>query len=102
MTDRGRILITGANGFVGKAVLKRCISDGAYEVRGAVRGYPDGMPTGAAVVCVDGLSRNTDWSRAVVDVQAIVHTAARVHIMRDSASDLPAEFRRVNVIVPLK
>lgn len=97
MTDRGRILVTGANGFVGKAVLERCISDRTHEVRGAVRGDPGKMPAGASVVRVDDLLPNTDWSRAVTGVQAIVHTAARVHVMRDSARDPLAEFRRVNV-----
>jgi nucleoside-diphosphate-sugar epimerase len=97
MTNRGRILVTGANGFVGRAVLERCISDRIYDVRGTVRRDPGGMPAGARVVRVDDLSPDTNWSRAVVDVQTIVHTAARVHVMRDPSSDPLAEFRRVNV-----
>lgn len=97
MTDRERILITGANGFVGRAVLERYSSDGTHEVRGATRADPRGMPTDPRLIQIGGLSATTDWSRAVRGVHSVVHTAARVHIIRDSASDPLAEFRRVNV-----
>ena len=39
----------------------------------------------------------TDWSRALVDVNAVIHLAARVHVMHDNAADPLAAFRVVNV-----
>jgi len=48
-------------------------------------------------VLVDDINAATDWSRAVRNIDAVIHTAARAHIMNDSAIDPLAEFRRVNV-----
>ncbi len=92
-----RVLVTGATGFVGKAVLASSVSDSTCQFRGAVRRDAPDMPTGVEPVRVGDLAPDTDWSRAVSGVDAIVHTAARVHVMRDSAADPLAEFRRVNV-----
>jgi UDP-glucose 4-epimerase len=43
------------------------------------------------------LSGQTDWRAALDGVQAVVHAAARVHVMRETAGQPLAEFRRVNV-----
>ena len=43
------------------------------------------------------LEPSTDWSVALGGVSAVVHCAARVHVMSDTAADPLAEFRQVNV-----
>mgnify|MGYP003954142337 CR=1 FL=1 len=48
------------------------------------------------------MSAQTNWSAALAGVQAIVHTAARVHIMKEVTTNPLAEFRRVNVEGTLK
>jgi nucleoside-diphosphate-sugar epimerase len=49
------------------------------------------------VVRVGDLAAGLDWSQAVTGCDAVVHLAARVHMMRDTAVDALAEYRRVNV-----
>ena len=50
------------------------------------------------VPCVTGdLEPATDWSRALNGVAAVVHCAARVHIMHDTEADPLTAFRTVNV-----
>ncbi|MBC7620156.1 MAG: SDR family oxidoreductase [Candidatus Saccharibacteria bacterium] len=90
------VLVTGASGFVGHAVWRRLDGMSCVTVRGSVRraGIAD---TGASLVSVGDMSAKTDWSAALVGVHAIVHTAARVHVMQEAAIDPLAEFRRVNV-----
>lgn len=46
---------------------------------------------------VGDLEATTDWRTALDGVDSVVHLAARVHVMQDTASDPLAEFRRVNV-----
>ena len=90
------ILVTGATGFVGCALVDRLALDG-LAVRVGVRRDDVAVPLGVHVARVGDLSSQTDWSLALVDVAAVVHTAARVHVMNDAALDPLTEYRRVNV-----
>jgi nucleoside-diphosphate-sugar epimerase len=45
---------------------------------------------------VSDVGPETDWSAALAGVEAVVHLAARAHILRDEAADPLAEHRRVN------
>ncbi len=93
------ILITGANGFIGQALCKRMMADG-YQVRGAVRRADQmtALPSGVEGVLVGNIGPETDWSKALDGIEGIVHLAARVHVMRESAADPLAAFRQVNVV----
>ncbi|MEP6729707.1 MAG: SDR family oxidoreductase [bacterium] len=97
-----RVLVTGASGFIGCAVVARAVSDESLLLRAAARHAMSSLPTRAQVVRVGDLDETTDWSRALADVQVVVHAAARVHVMHDTSSDPLAEFRRVNVAGTLR
>lgn len=84
-----KILVTGANGFIGRALCPYLSSLG-HEVVPAVR-RPCGLP-GERIVVDEG-SR----AEALQGCLGVVHLAARAHVMRESAADALAEFRRVNV-----
>jgi UDP-glucose 4-epimerase len=91
------VLITGANGFLGSAVLRRIGSDARFKATGSVRRMPSVSAPAAAYVEVGELASNTAWGHALSGVDAVVHTAARVHVMQDKSSDPLAEYRRTNV-----
>jgi nucleoside-diphosphate-sugar epimerase len=67
------------------------------QVRAAARRDIPAMPPQVDVVRVGDLSADTDWSKAVCEIDVVVHTAARVHIMRDISPNPLVEFRRINV-----
>lgn len=90
------ILVTGATGFVGAALVERLVRDGV-ETRASVRRNDVFVPAGIHTVLVEDLTANTDWNLALRGVGVIVHTAARVHVMNDVSNDPLIEFRRVNV-----
>jgi nucleoside-diphosphate-sugar epimerase len=92
-----RICVTGASGFVGQALCAELLRQGR-PVRSALRqrGGRPALPQGGEAVVVNTLDAATDWSAALADCSAVVHLAARVHVMRDEASDLLAEFRKMN------
>jgi nucleoside-diphosphate-sugar epimerase len=92
------ILVTGATGFVGKAVLQRILADDDSP-RVAVAVRRDGEQWAAGVVqhVTGDLEPSTNWSVALEGISAVVHCAARVHVMADTGSDPLAEFRHVNV-----
>jgi len=89
------VLVTGASGFVGGAVVARLHANGT-SVRTASRAPLDLVP-GIEQLRVGDLAASTDWGTALRGVDAVVHAAARVHVMHDVAADPLAEFRRVNV-----
>jgi UDP-glucose 4-epimerase len=68
------VLVTGANGFVGQHLTPMLASSG-WTVRRASR-----TPTGVQnEVFIESVGPTTDWQDALVDVDAVVHLAARVH-----------------------
>jgi nucleoside-diphosphate-sugar epimerase len=91
----GAILVTGANGFVGRAIVDRLVADGR-SVRAAVRRPEGDMPEGVAEVAMADLGAAQDWPALLTGVDCIVHCAARAHILKDDAADPLALFRQVN------
>ena len=90
-----RIFITGANGFVGRALCSEALNRGA-TVRGSTRA-PCELPRGVEHVFVGSINISTDWRDVLVDCAVVVNLAARVHVMQETTDDPLAEFRRVNV-----
>ncbi|QJD58667.1 SDR family oxidoreductase [Pseudomonas sp. gcc21] len=89
------ILLTGATGFVGRALLARLLDD-EYQVTAAVRDTSTSIDTRAISAHVQGLSADTQWASALAGQQVVIHSAARVHVMDDTASDPLQAFRQVN------
>jgi nucleoside-diphosphate-sugar epimerase len=88
-------LVSGASGFIGLALCERLRKDGV-SVRGAVRTLNPKLICSESIE-IGSLSSETDWTAALINVEQVVHLAARVHVSNDRSSDPLAEFRRVNV-----
>ncbi len=92
-----RVLVTGANGFIGTAVCKRLRSEG-FEVVAALRhrGKPFSLKDIRSVV-VGRIDRQTDWTEAVEKTDIVVHLAARVHVTAEEKNKQIEDYRIVNV-----
>jgi nucleoside-diphosphate-sugar epimerase len=84
-----KALVTGANGFIGRH-LCRLLETSGLSVTQAVR---VARPGAVAIGDIDG---NTDWHAVLRGVDAVVHLAARAHILKETASDPLASFREIN------
>lgn len=78
-----RFFVTGASGFVGSALSSELKLRG-IDVHSISRTQQE----------IDG---STDWQDALQGVSVVIHLAARVHVMHESAVDPLAEFHKVNV-----
>lgn len=93
-----RVLVTGANGFAGRAVMVRLKALG-WNAVGVVRDEAarSRLHDPASGVVVGDLSRPVDWRPVLDGVQAVIHLAARVHVMREREPDPLHAYRAVNV-----
>ena len=93
-----KVLVTGANGFIGQALCQKLVADG-WSVAGAVRNESAASKLRGEVerVIVGAVGPDTDWVQALSGVDSIVHLAARVHVMRDLTAEPIAVYRAINV-----
>ncbi|MDE3208121.1 MAG: NAD-dependent epimerase/dehydratase family protein, partial [Pseudomonadota bacterium] len=93
-----RILVTGASGFVGQAVV-RILSLANEEVVAAVRNETAALslPQGVKAVLVGDMDDTPVWDEALDGCEAVIHLAARVHVMKEDNPNPLDAFRRVNV-----
>lgn len=93
------VLLTGASGYLGGALLAATRSHG-IAVRPVFRNlkarnfynniyYPS--------VVVPTLLGNTDWRYALSGIDVVLHCAASLHFIKDLADDALTAFRKVNV-----
>lgn len=83
-------LVTGATGFVGRALCADLTARGMQY-------RPTGRAPAPGLHAVGSMDATTDWSEALVGIDVVAHLAARVHVMDEKAADPMAAFRAVNV-----
>jgi nucleoside-diphosphate-sugar epimerase len=84
------ILVTGARGFVGTALVAELGRRG-MPYRAVTRTPRDGF------FCIGDMDPRTDWTAALDGVDAIIHLASRAHVMNETVPDPRAHLRSVNV-----
>jgi nucleoside-diphosphate-sugar epimerase len=95
------VVVTGANGFIGQHVCRKLLESGK-EVTACIRAGTDasvfGNLPGSMRLCqMPSLGLGADLSQILRGTDAVIHLAARVHVMHETAGDPLREFRKVNV-----
>lgn len=94
----GPVVVTGANGFVGR-VLVRYLSEAGFSVR-ATRS--DSHHYGLVDSKGIATPSSDPWRQALLGAGSLIHLAARTHVLSDDASNPLAEYRRINVLQTMK
>jgi nucleoside-diphosphate-sugar epimerase len=90
-----KILVTGANGFVGQALCKYHSKTSMDQVVAAVRRRGQ-VPGDITQKIVGDISGHTSWHEALDGVDAVAHLAGRAHVMRDTSADPLSAYQAVN------
>ena len=91
-----KVLVTGANGFVGRALCEQLKVIG-HEVVPSVRRASD-IPDAIILQEDDHLA----WKNVLQGCEAIIHLAGRAHVMQEQATDPMHAYRQANVVTTLK
>ncbi|MCZ4316329.1 NAD-dependent epimerase/dehydratase family protein [Comamonadaceae bacterium G21597-S1] len=91
------VLITGASGYIGRAVTHRLLDDG-HAVTAMVRRHDPVLPAAAGQWLVPDIGAlPADSTQRLQAVQVVIHCAARVHVLRETLAAPLDAFRKVNV-----
>jgi len=90
-----KTLITGAAGFLGRALVTTLSAENHFTLTAVSRTSIPDLPSTVFTHVLRDINATTDWS-AAIDVDVVVHAAARVHVMNDHAHDPLASFREIN------
>ncbi|QQZ40466.1 SDR family oxidoreductase [Pseudomonas sp. SK3(2021)] len=92
-----KILVTGATGFLGKALIKCFYNLPNTSVVAPLRNMGDDFPEVVSKIYIPSIDDSTDWTESLSGVDVVVHAAARVHIADEDSAQSLEEFRAINV-----
>jgi nucleoside-diphosphate-sugar epimerase len=92
-----KVLITGANGFVGQPLSEYLMAAG-HQVVGAVRSHVSLSLVNShiQVNAIGDIDENTDWYGCLGGVECVIHLANRAHVIDEQSSNPLALYRKVN------
>jgi len=92
-----RVLVTGASGFVGSALVSRLVRDPQYSVRASSRTRPAGLPSAVEWSAGPAVGPDADWGSRLAGIDVVVHLAAHVHVMSAGGPEVARLFHQINV-----
>ena len=96
--DSALVAVTGADGFVGTALLAQ-LRDARRRFRGVVRARKyDQTPTDYVQVGDLAVASEDTLAHAFAGARAVVHLAARAHVVRERLRDARSAYHQANVV----
>ena len=90
-----RIVVTGCTGFIGFHIVP-ALTEAGYDVTGTVEPGGAGGPADVTVHNVE-IGTGDGLALAFAGADAVIHLAARNHVLRERSKDPMAEYRKINV-----
>lgn len=93
-----KVLVTGANGFIGREVCRYLLSNG-IAVRGTVREEREisTLPSKVEATLLNDFQSSSSWKDKLNDVSAVIHLVAKTHSHDLTGPESYGSYRSVNV-----
>lgn len=92
-----RVVVTGADGYIGSHLCSALCAQNVETVGCIIGPSPiNNLPNKVSLHAIWSVARATNWAGILKPEDVVVHLAARVHVLRESAKNPVAEFRKVN------
>lgn len=95
------VLVTGANGFVGRRLCAQLIKAG-YGVRAVVRGSVPIELSPCEIFRLPSITPKTNWTAALENIDIVIHLAATVHLVSKNSDITVKQYRDFNVGVTVQ
>lgn len=92
-----KILITGANGYIGSALYQYLKSNLKFSINLSVRNKLNNKFVNEKVFYTGDINSNTNWKKALIDIDCIVHCAGLAHNMKTNKKKISDAYKTVNV-----
>lgn len=91
------VLVTGATGFVGQALIEYLLKMGVYKIYAAVRVNTGAFSSSVHVIENFDITKPECCLGILEDIDCVIHCAGRVHVMTELSSNPLEEFKKVNL-----
>ena len=95
-----KVLLTGATGFIGKALVAELIQQN-FHISIAVRQKTNLFPDKVKQFLVGDFGSKPDFSASLIDIDCVIHLAGKAHMTNKSKAPVLSEFRKINTELTL-
>lgn len=103
MNEQPSVLVTGAGGFIGSALVRRLAEYSFDKIVASTRSIKRELPGHVRLFIVPDLSQDINWLSVLREVNVVVHCAGRAHVLKEKSREKAIKkFYDVNISGTIK
>tara|TARA_B110000014_G_scaffold256234_1_gene239082 strand:- start:9599 stop:10555 length:957 start_codon:yes stop_codon:yes gene_type:complete len=91
-----KVLVTGASGFLGNFLVNQDVHS-QIQFRAVYRNEEQAIGRAKDFSIINNIDSETNWTSSFKNINVILHTAARAHVMQDESKNPKQEYDSINI-----